>query len=483
VAGTRRWAVGAAALLLGLFAAVAPAGAQRVTKRATVTVSTTTTSSTTSTAPPPKPPKITVHASMDWSVSGKRIVLSGQTTNAPAGSEVTVYQSPYPYRSFKLNTTAPIKADGSYSVGIRPQVDSHYKVEIKGTSASAELLIHVLGKAIYKEKALTLGRAQVQVVVFHPSDLHWGDARVNWYVSSGHGRFERAPSTRTLKLSPYVMVLGTTVTLPAGHFRWRACFHVPGEHALENPSRPPGCSGRGYHGAGSLPVGFPGPAAIARAEQYLQSRGGHTALAVVDSEGRLSGYNLNDQFITGSVVKAMLLVAYLRMLDARGQHYVDSYSNSILYPMINVSDNNAATECWDIVGDSGMYAVAKAAGMTNFYISGIWANALITSSDQARFFFEMDSLIPKEFVGYANNLFSTIAAYESWGIPAIARPLGYTVYFKGGWRPSPDIYLVHQIARLVGHGQTFAMAVMTDGDADMQYGIDSIQGTTQALLG
>jgi hypothetical protein len=27
------------------------------------------------------------------------------------------------------------------------------------------------------------------------------------------------------------------------------------------------------------------------------------------------------------------------------------------------------------------------------------------------------------------------------------------------------------------------MAVMTDGDADMQYGIDSIQGTTQALLG
>ena len=85
--------------------------------------------------------------------------------------------------------------------------------------------------------------------------------------------------------------------------------------------------------------------AIARAERYLRTRTGRTALAVVDSEGRVSGVNVNEQFITGSVVKAMLLVAYLRRLDAMGQHYVDSYSNSFLYPMINVSDNDAATKC------------------------------------------------------------------------------------------------------------------------------------------
>jgi hypothetical protein len=187
-------------------------------------------------------------------------------------------------------------------------------------------------------------------------------------------------------------------------------------------------------------------------------------------------------FITGSVVKAMLLVAYLRRLDAMGQDEVDSYSNSFLYPMINVSDNSAATQCWSIVGDSGLYAVARAAGMTDFSISGIWANAMISAADQAKFFFEMDSLIPPEFVGYARHLFSTIAAYESWGIPAIARPLGYTVFFKGGWRPSPDVYLVHQIARLEGHRRTFSMAVMTDGDPDMGYGIDTIQGVTHVLL-
>jgi hypothetical protein len=229
-------------------------------------------------------------------------------------------------------------------------------------------------------------------------------------------------------------LLTATVTLPAGRFRWRACLHVADAEALLNPGAPSGCSGRAYGGSGRLPAGYPGPAAVARAARYLRSRAGRTAFAVLDSEGRMSGLHEHWTFVSASVVKAMLLVAYLRRLDAHGQHRVDSYSNSFLYPMINVSDNNAATQTWSIVGDSGLYAVAHAAHMTDFSISGIWANAQISAADQAKFFFEMDSLIPKEFAGYARYLLSTIASYESWGIPAVARPRGYKVFFKGGWR-------------------------------------------------
>jgi hypothetical protein len=203
----------------------------------------------------------------------------------------------------------------------------------------------------------------------------------------------------------------------------------------------------------------------------------------VDTEGRLSGVNVHSTFLTASVVKAMLLVGYLRRLDAMGQHRVDSYSNSFLYPMIHVSDNNAATQCWSIVGDSGLYSVARAAGMTNFSVSGLWGSALLSPADQARFFFEMDSLIPREFVGYARFLLSTIDPTQSWGIPAIARPLGYQVFFKDGSEPVGLGQLVHQIGRLEGHHRTFAIAVMTDGDPTMQYGIATIQGVTHALLG
>ena len=435
------------------------------------------------TTSPAAPSALSLQASRSSSVSDHRVVLSGRAVGVPAESIVRLYRSAYPYPAAALIQTTMTRSDGSFAFAVFPDRDVRYRVTLVGGAASALVRVHVTGVALTKVKAISLGRARVRIVVFHPRDLRWGDARISWWFASGYHRgFMRGPATRTFRLSPYVTVLRTTVTLPAGRFRWRACFHAPGDHALENPRRPPGCNGRGYRGSGYLPVGFPRPGAIARAERFLTGRIGRTAFAVVDSEGRLSGVHVHRTFITGSVVKAILLVAYLRRLDAIGRHSVDSYSNSFLYPMIHVSDNSAATQCWSIVVDPGLYAVARAAGMTDFSISGIWAQAMISAADQAEFFFGMDSLIPREFVGYARHLFSTIAAYESWGIPAIARPLGYKVFFKAGWRPSPDVYLVHQIARLEGHRRTFSMAVMTDGDPDMGYGIDTIQGVTQALL-
>jgi hypothetical protein len=428
------------------------------------------------------PVAISLQAHPATSISSHRVTLTGRVSGAPTGAVVDLYKIPYPYTSATLVRTTVPSPSGAFSFEVFPDRKARYRALVAGTGAQAVVQIEVFGRVQIKVHALPLGQAQVTVVVFHPRDLRWGDATVNWWFASG-GPFMRAQSTKTLKLSPYVVMVSTTITLPAGPFRWRACFHAAGDHALLDARLPSGCGGQGYSGGGTLPVGFPGPAAIARAEAYLNSRGGHTALAVVDSEGRESGIRIHDTFITGSAVKAMLLVAYLRHLDAIGQHYIDGYSASFLYPMINVSDNSAATTCWSIVGDGGLYALANAAGMTDFSISGIWANAFLSAADQAKFFFEMDSLVPPEFDGYARFLLSNIAGYESWGIPAIARPLGYNVYFKGGWRPSPDIYLVHQIARLEGHGVTFSMAVMTDGDADMGYGIDTIQGVTAALLG
>jgi hypothetical protein len=179
---------------------------------------------------------------------------------------------------------------------------------VVGTSATATVRLEVAAHRIIRAKPVPLGRAKVVIVLFHPKDLRWGHALVTWSFSHGwRGPFVPAPSTRTVKLSPHAIVLYTSVALPAGHYRWRACFHATGDLAMADPGRPPGCTGYGFHGAGDLPAGFPGPAAIARAEQYLNGRVGHTALAVVDSEGRLSGVRIHDTFITGSVVKAMLL--------------------------------------------------------------------------------------------------------------------------------------------------------------------------------
>jgi hypothetical protein len=431
----------------------------------------------------PSGPTITLAASPRSVTAGELLTLSGRVTSLPAGTEVRLYKSAYPYPVASVVRKTATAADGSYTFGVVPDRNVRYRVVIPGSAASAQVAIRVFGRVLVRVRALPFGTAGVTILVFHPSDLRWGGARVRWsFAAGGAHDYSPAAATAAHRLGPNIVVLRTQIALPVGRFRLRACFAPKQAHALEDRVSVPGCAGLAYRGAGSLPVGFPGPAAVSKAARYLAQRAGRTAFAVIDSEGRLSGVRVHATFNTASVVKAMLLVAYLRRLDARGQRHVDSFSNSFLYPMIHISDNNAATQCWSIVGNSGLYAVARAAGMTDFSVTGSWGTAQLSPADQARYFFEMDSLIPHQFVGYARFLLSTIAASQSWGIPVIARPLGYQTFFKDGSEPTGLGQLVHQVDRLEGHHRRLAIAVMTDGDPTMQYGIETIQGVAAQLL-
>ena len=148
-----------------------------------------------------------------------------------------------------------------------------------------------------------------------------------------------------------------------------------------------------------------------------------------------------------------------------------------------MSDNSAATEIWRRVGDGRLYSLAHAAHMKDFSIVGIWARAQISAGDQALFFWEINDLLPHQFRHHARSLLAHIASYQSWGIPHVARP-HWRVLFKGGWRSTGRGQLVHQVARLEhGADETFSMAVMTDGDPSMGYGISTIEGVTAKLIG
>jgi hypothetical protein len=416
--------------------------------------------------------------------SGASVVLSGTASDVAPATPVTLSARPYPYSGTPTAAGSTITdASGGFSFTVAPRQNTRYSARVGPTGPEASVTVGVIGKTVTKLRALPLGRARVTLVIFHPRGLRWGHTLVHWAFASGrHGRFAATPRTRSITLSPSATVLRTTVTLPAGPYRFRACFSPPEEAALLSPRRPPGCTGRGYHGGASLPAGFPSPAAVARAAGYLAGRSGRRACAVMDTEGRISGVDVHARFTTASVVKAMLLVAYLRRLDARGQRRIDPASASFLYPMIHVSDNNAATTCQSYVGDAGLYAVARAAAMTDFSVAGFWLTAELSPADQAHFFFVMDSLIPREFVGYARYLLSTIEPSQSWGVPPVARPLGYQVFFKDGSEPTGLGQLVHQVDRLEGHGRVFSMAVMTDGDPSMLYGEQTISGVAAALL-
>ena len=147
------------------------------------------------------------------------------------------------------------------------------------------------------------------------------------------------------------------------------------------------------------PPAYPASGRVIAAAHYLAGRAGVTAFAVVDDEGRLAGANLHMRFHSASVVKSMLLVAYLRML-AQQHRSLDGASQALLYPMIHSSDNGAATAVLAAVGEDALDRVARVAHMRDYEPAGAtWGFTEVSAADLARFFFHQDSLIPRRFDG------------------------------------------------------------------------------------
>jgi hypothetical protein len=410
-----------------------------------------------------------------------------------AGQAVDLEENPYPFHMWVHLASTVTGADGTYAFGVTPDRNTRYRAVVSGVrSPPVPVSVDELLKA--RVRALRLGRMHVSIRSAHPADLRWGGRRAYWLVGSRR-RLALVARTRTRQSGGGVTRASASFFVPrGGRFRFLVCFSAPGGRALGPVAAHGRCRHRGFAqgrrthksithfvGSGSAPVGYPRPARVAAAGRYLGRRAGRTGFAVIDSEGRPSGVNSHRTFVSASVVKAMLLVAYLRKLDRAGAR-LDAGSRAILHPMIHVSDNSAATAVWRRVGDPALYRLARAAGMTDFSIVGIWARAQISAADQARFFFEMDSLVPRRFRAYARGLLSGIVGFESWGIPRVARPHGWHVFFKGGWRGTGLGQLVHQAARLQRGPTRFGMAVMTDGDPSMGYGIGTIEGVTRRLL-
>jgi hypothetical protein len=236
-----------------------------------------------------------------------------------------------------------------------------------------------------------------------------------------------------------------------------------------------------YEGEGrGTPVPpYPSSGSVVGAVHFLNTRAGATAFAVMDSQGHLSGVRLHEHFRTASIVKAMMLVAYLQMLSAHHRG-LNGGDRGLLYPMIHVSDNNAASAVLGIVGGGALARVARQAGMTD-YAPGIgwWAFTQTSAADQARFFSLLGQLIPRQFYGYARGLLSGIDPSQSWGVPAVARPR-WQVFFKGGWLPKEGVFT--QVARLERGPLAFSLAVLTSGEPSMGYGEQTIEGLAGALL-
>ncbi|MGO9319947.1 MAG: serine hydrolase [Solirubrobacteraceae bacterium] len=438
---------------------------------------------------------------------GAALTVTGtleEAGNAVPGAPVVLQADPYPFRGYATIARQPTGPGGSFSfTGIRPDRNVRLRVVLEGSSTTAppqapaatggQLSVIVDPSVAMNARRLAAGETRLSVRVRHTTLGGSAPVSVRWYVAaSGTDDFRLAAVTWSREITPALTYASATVDPPSKRFLYRVCLNQTWEHAMGPPASHQPCPDHDFterrdasalalqgEASGTPVAAYPSTGAIAAATRFLDSRAGRTSFAVVNSAGELSGVRLHEHFETASVVKVMMLVAYLQMLGARHRN-LDANDTALLDPMIHISDNEAASAVLAIVGSAAVARVARESGMTD-YAPGVgwWAYTQTSAADQARFFFALQRLIPPQFYGYARGLLSGIEPSQSWGVPPVARPR-WQVFFKTGALPEEGLF--NEAARLERPGLTFTVAVFTEGDPSMSYGEQTIEGLAATLL-
>ncbi|MGI8512998.1 MAG: serine hydrolase [Solirubrobacteraceae bacterium] len=228
------------------------------------------------------------------------------------------------------------------------------------------------------------------------------------------------------------------------------------------------------------------------ARRFAAIRQGRIAFSITDSRGGHADLDGGGSYVAASTSKVLLLAADLDRALRAGEPVADERA-ALLSQMIRESDNDAANEVYADVGDPGMRAVARKAGMDDFLIGPTriascrcaavrWARAQVTANDLARLMGRLDRVLPARDAAFGRGLLASVIPSQRWGTPQVAEPR-WRVLFKNGVRITPAGVLVHQAARLEGRdGRVISLAVLTDGSPSEAYGHATVRGIAQRLL-
>ena len=214
---------------------------------------------------------------------------------------------------------------------------------------------------------------------------------------------------------------------------------------------------------------------------YLDTRSGSVTAAVEDLRTRQTWlYRPGARDQTGSIVKADILETLLHQAEI-SRRSLDGANPSVIQGMIENSDNDDATDLWNLVGGStgvGAYNVTAGLTQTDPNPQGYWGETTTSAADQIRLLQELavpSSLLDAGSQGYALNLMEHIESDQAWGVTG-GVPAGVSVALKNGWLPltTDTDWEINSIGGIKGDGRWYLVAVLTAHDSSMPYGISTI---------
>jgi hypothetical protein len=259
------------------------------------------------------------------------------------------------------------------------------------------------------------------------------------------------------------------------HLRFEFCV---GLVALAVACAAPASAAAAARGPTAGPAAGVWRAHVREARVYAESRAGQISFGVRTPRG-LRGVDVTRTVPSASVLKAMLLVAYLRRPDVRSRPLRPD-ERGLLGPTIRRSDNTRASQVCNIVGTSGLARLARRTRMRHFRATRPWGLSTINVADQTRFFLRIDSFVPRRHRRYAMRLLGSIVPAQRWGIARV-RPPGWALYFKGGWGSGTG-WADHQVALLRRGQRRIALAILVTSSPSHAYGKETLRGVAARLL-
>jgi beta-lactamase class A len=214
---------------------------------------------------------------------------------------------------------------------------------------------------------------------------------------------------------------------------------------------------------------------------YLATRSGSVTAAVEDLRTRQTWlYQPGARDQTGSIIKADILETLLRQAEV-SRRSLDGADPAVIQGMIENSDNDDATDLWNLVGGStgvGAYNVAAGLAQTDLNTQGYWGETTTSAADQIRLLHEL--VLPSRLLDvgsqrYELDLMEHIESDQDWGVSG-GVPAGVSVALKNGWLPltTDADWEINSVGRIKGDGRWYLLAVLTAHDFSMPYGISTI---------
>ncbi|MEU8250478.1 serine hydrolase [Nonomuraea sp. NPDC048916] len=229
-----------------------------------------------------------------------------------------------------------------------------------------------------------------------------------------------------------------------------------------------------------------------RLDGFLAGRPGRVTAMVQDlATGRRYRYHRGDLLITASSAKIQILMALLlktpwRELSAAVRRDADL--------MIRYSDNHAADRLWLRIGGApGFNQAGRKYGLrdtqgiagtcVDLYCWGITRSSVDDQIRLMRALVSESGPLPAKDRAQVLRLMSDVIDGQDWGVSAAACE-GDRVALKNGWlkRVSTKRWAVVTVGLIRDQGHDYAVAVLSEGSADVDQGIATVEGVTTRIM-